>query len=53
MIHLHYHLQTTPEFSAGEGLPIQFLDYVADEERVVRGEPVKGQRIRPGRLPEP
>ncbi len=51
--HLHYHLQTTPEFSAGEGLPIQFLDYVADEERVVRGEPVKGQRIRPGRLPEP
>lgn len=45
--HLHYHLQTTPDFNAGEGLPSQFLNYVADGEPVERGEPVKGQVIRP------
>lgn len=45
--HLHYHLQTTPDFGAGDGLPIQFLDYVADGEPVARGEPVKGQQIHP------
>jgi hypothetical protein len=25
--HIHYHLQTTPIFNAGEGLPTQFLGY--------------------------
>lgn len=47
--HLHYHLQTTPEFGAGEGLPAQFLDYLADGEPVVRGEPTQGQKVSPGR----
>jgi murein DD-endopeptidase MepM/ murein hydrolase activator NlpD len=46
--HLHYHLQTTPVFGRGEGLPAQFRGYVADGEPVERGEPVRGQRIRPG-----
>lgn len=47
--HLHYHLQNTPELFAGEGLPAQFNDYLANESPVERGEPVKGQRIQ--RLP--
>lgn len=44
--HLHYHMQTSPEYRKGEGLPTQFLDYVADGKKVDRGEPVKGQTIR-------
>jgi murein DD-endopeptidase MepM/ murein hydrolase activator NlpD len=44
--HLHYHLQTTPDFGKGEGLPAQFLHYVADGEPVARGEPVQGQAVR-------
>lgn len=43
--HLHYHLQDSPEFHRGAGLPAQFLDYLADGAPVERGEPVKGQRI--------
>jgi hypothetical protein len=38
--HLHYHLQTTPDFGRGDGLPAQFRSYVVD-----RGEPAKGQVI--------
>jgi hypothetical protein len=45
---LRDHLQTTPVFGRGEGLPAQFRGYVADGEPVERGEPVPGQRIRPG-----
>lgn len=46
--HLHYHLQDTPEFGAGQGLPAQFRDYRADGEPVARGEPVRGQTVSPG-----
>ena len=45
--HLHYHLQTTERFADGEGLPAQFLNYVADGKKVERGEPKKGQTVRP------
>ncbi|HEX8693895.1 MAG TPA: M23 family metallopeptidase [Longimicrobium sp.] len=45
--HLHYHLQNAGEFGRGEGLPAQFTGYVADGRPVERGEPVKGQTIRP------
>jgi hypothetical protein len=45
--HLHYHLQNTPEFGRGEGLPAPFRNYLADEAPVSLGEPVRGQRIRP------
>ena len=44
--HLHYHLQNTPEFGAGEGFPAEFRSYFADDVRVERGEPVRGQRVR-------
>lgn len=45
--HLHYHLQTTAIFGRGEGLPAQFSDYLADGVLVTRGEPTRGQLIRP------
>jgi murein DD-endopeptidase MepM/ murein hydrolase activator NlpD len=45
--HLHYHLQDTPEPFMGSGLPAQFVDYIADGQAVERGEPTRGQRIRP------
>ena len=41
--HLHYHLQNAD----GDGLPVQFLGYVADGKRIARGEPVRGQQIAP------
>ncbi|VUM23536.1 M23 family metallopeptidase [Stenotrophomonas maltophilia] len=50
--HLHYQLQAGPVFGVGEALPAQFSGYVADDQPVARGEPVKGQRIRPARLPQ-
>lgn len=45
--HLHYHLQDSPDFGRGAGLPATFRDYLADGEPVDRGEPVQGQRIQP------
>ena len=44
--HLHYHLQNSPVFGQGEGLPAQFNAYVADGQPVTRGEPVRGQTVR-------
>jgi hypothetical protein len=43
--HLHVHLQTTPNFGAGKGLPLQFQHYLADGKPIARGEPTKGQAI--------
>ena len=43
--HLHVHLQTTPIFGAGKGLPLQFQHYLADGKPIERGEPTKGQAI--------
>lgn len=45
--HIHYHLQNTPRFNDGDGLPIQFENYTADGKRVERGEPTKGQVVKP------
>lgn len=46
--HLHYHLQNAAAFGPdAEGLPAQFSGYTADGRRVARGEPVKGQTVRP------
>jgi len=36
---LHYHLQNTPIIFDGEGLPSQFQNYIANGNRVIRGEP--------------
>ncbi|MGO1001864.1 M23 family metallopeptidase [Lysobacter sp. CA196] len=45
--HLHYQLQDGPKFNSAAALPAQFTDYLADGTPVRRGEPTKGQRIRP------
>lgn len=45
--HLHYHVQDTPRWFDGHGLPPRFHDYRADGERVDAGEPVRGQRVEP------
>lgn len=44
--HLHYHLQNTAEPFKGDGLPVQFREYIADGQPVAHGEPVRGQVIR-------
>lgn len=44
--HLHFQLQTTKEFKGTEGLPAQFVNYVADDKPVAMGEPVRGQTIK-------
>ena len=44
--HLHFHLQDSPAFGQGHGLPAFFNSYAADGEPVERGEPVKGQQVR-------
>jgi murein DD-endopeptidase MepM/ murein hydrolase activator NlpD len=43
--HLHYNLQAGPEASGAMGLPAQFIDYLANGERVARGEPLQGQTV--------
>ena len=44
--HLHMHMQNTPVLFEGEGLPLQFQNYLADKKFVKTGEPVTGQIIR-------
>lgn len=44
--HLHYHIQNTPNYLEGIGLPAQFLNYYEDNIFVDRGEPVRNQKIR-------
>jgi len=46
--HLHFHLQTPPKLTDGEGLPAFFNGYLADGDPVARGEPEAGQTIQPG-----
>lgn len=43
--HLHFHLQNSPLFGQGEGLPAQFVNYHAGDALVERGEPTKGQTV--------
>jgi murein DD-endopeptidase MepM/ murein hydrolase activator NlpD len=45
--HLHYHMQSTASFLLGAGIPAQFEHYTADGKAVARGEPVRGQVVRP------
>jgi len=43
--HLHYHLQNTPHWQNGEGLPAQFNRYTANGVFIEKGEPIQGQII--------
>ncbi|MFT4014225.1 MAG: M23 family metallopeptidase [Paracoccus sp. (in: a-proteobacteria)] len=45
--HLHFHMQTSPKLGHGEGLPAQFTNYQANGTLIDRGEPRKGQTLRP------
>jgi hypothetical protein len=45
--HLHFHLQNARKFGEGHGLPTPFVDYRLNGEKVVKGEPVRGQYILP------
>ncbi|AWG23808.1 M23 family metallopeptidase [Flavobacterium kingsejongi] len=44
--HLHYHLQTTASRLTGVGLPVQFLNYYANDVFIERGEPITSQIVR-------
>ncbi len=44
--HIHYHLQNTPIFNQGDGLPAQFQNYFADSIFIRRGELIRGQKVR-------
>jgi hypothetical protein len=44
--HLHVHLQNTPALFKGEGLPMQFHNYLVNKKPLDRGEPERGQIIR-------
>jgi murein DD-endopeptidase MepM/ murein hydrolase activator NlpD len=41
--HLHYHVQNSPVWFKGEGLPIQFHDYISNGKPVASGEPARGE----------
>ena len=47
--HLHFHLQTSPIFGQGDGLPAQFTNYKANGVLIKKGEPTKGEIISPTR----
>lgn len=44
--HLHFHLQTAPEFGQGEGLPAEFVAFLADGKPIERGELRRNQKVR-------
>ncbi len=43
--HLHYHMQNTPDYLNGLGLPAQFKNYYENNVLREKGEPVRGQKI--------
>ena len=44
--HLHYHLQNTPIWWEGEGLPVWLNNYISNGVYVEYGEPVRGEIIK-------
>jgi murein DD-endopeptidase MepM/ murein hydrolase activator NlpD len=44
--HVQYQLQNGPKPQEADCLPAFFVDYVADDQSVARGEPLAGQRVR-------
>lgn len=45
--HLHYQLQTGPDFFASRSIPAPFHDYVSGGDPVASGEPERGQIVMP------
>lgn len=44
--HLHYHLQTTPEWFKGDGLPTPFRNLTVNGKKVASAEPVRGDVVK-------
>jgi murein DD-endopeptidase MepM/ murein hydrolase activator NlpD len=44
--HLHMHMQNTPDIFKGEGLPMQFRNYLANKTLVDSAELKSGEMIR-------
>jgi len=44
--HLHYHLQNSPFWDDGEGLPAQFQFYSSDKVEISLGEPIWNQIVK-------
>jgi hypothetical protein len=45
--HLHYQLMDAPEWIDAHGMPVVFVDYLADGRAISRGEPKRGQQLSP------
>jgi hypothetical protein len=43
--HLHYHLQNTPYRGQGDGLPIQFENFISNGNYISKAEPVRKQTV--------
>lgn len=43
--HLHYHMQNSPIFCDGDGLPARFSNYIANGKRILSGVPRRGQLV--------
>ena len=43
--HVHYHLQTGPTWFEGEGLPIQFHNFLLNGRSEISTEPVRGDMV--------
>lgn len=43
--HLHYHLQTTPNWFNGEGLPAAFHEFILNGKHVSVAQPVRGDKV--------
>lgn len=41
--HVHFHVQNTATWFKGEGLPVQFHDYISNGKAVAVGEPSRGE----------
>jgi murein DD-endopeptidase MepM/ murein hydrolase activator NlpD len=43
--HIHFHLQTTPDWFKGEGLPLQFKNISVNGKSMTSAEPVRGDVV--------
>lgn len=44
--HLHYHMQTTPDWVKGEGLPTPFTNLTVNGKKLALAEPVRGDVVK-------
>ncbi len=44
--HLHYHLQTTPDWVKGDGLPTPFVNLTVNGKKLASAEPIRGDVVK-------